>query len=311
MDIETNDIYEAFGLEAPQSEPEAEEPGTGPDASNPEGAETEQQEEGAETEPAQQDAGDEPEPAEEPEGEGGSAEAPADEGQRTAQEFEPAVQAAMDAHYAAAFAGKRNPFTGKEIRSRADFEEYMQAKEERDAQLRRDAALEKVRAAGLDAETLQALFSETPLGREMQRAAQFSRQMEQENYNRLISKAIADDIAEIAKYDPSVKDVDTLKATARGKEIEARVKSGKCTWLEAWKLENFERISGARAEAAKQAAINAANSKDHLQSTAQRGSGEVEIPARTRSMFEAFGITDPDKQRDEYAKYLNSIRKGS
>lgn len=307
MDAETNEIYEAFGIDAPQSDTETDSSGAGPEDSNPAEAaedtavtqENTEAQDGAETQESEEA------PAE--------SDAQTGDGTQTQQSNldEETRQAVLDAHYAAAFAGKRNPYTGKEIRSRADYDEYVRARQQQETQARQEAALEKVKAAGLDADTISALFAQTQLGQDMQRAAKFSRQMEQQRYNDLLSEAISRDIQEIAKYDPSVKDVDSLRKTAKGKAIEERVKSGKATWLEAWKIENFDKISGARSDAAKQAAVNAANSKDHLQSTAQRGSGEVEIPADTKRMFEGFGITDPDKQRAAYAKYLNSIRKGS
>ncbi len=311
MDTESSAIYEAFGISEPSAEAEAEAPGAVPEDSNT--AETPAEAEEPVTETAEETTAEEPAEETAPSGDeestGTEEEQPESPGMGAVNES--TQRAILDAHYAAAFAGKKNPYTGKEIRSRADYDEYIAARERQEQEESRAAALEKVKAAGLDADTISALFAQTPLGQDMQRAAQFSRKMEQQRYNDLLQEAVSRDIREIAKYDPTVKDVDSLVKTAKGKQIAERVKSGKATWLEAWKIENFDKISGARTDAARQAAVNAANSKDHLQSTAQRGSGEIEIPADTKRMFDGFGITDPEKQREAYAKYLNSIRKGS
>lgn len=311
MENETNEIYAAFGLEAPSADEAVEEtsasdetadnPGTGPDDSNPaeaskdatESTETEQE---AEAEPADE----EPEPAAQPETD------------------EPAAQSAkpdmdtdiLDANYAAVFMGRRNPYTGKPILSKADFEQYKRDQAAAEEADRQKAAEDEAAKLGFTPEQLQNIFLKTDMGRKMQAALDFTQQQAAENHRRAIDDLIAKDIAEIAKYDPTVKDVESLKKTARGKEIEARVNSGRYTWKEAWMLENFDAMQNARSDATRQAAINAASSKDHLQSTAQRGGGEIDVPSDVRQLYEAMGITDREEIRNSYASYLKDIKKG-
>ena len=302
MENESNEIYAAFGLDAPSADEATEEtsaadetadnPGAGPDDSKPAEAsddvtDTTEQETEPEAEP--EAAEPEPEPASQP------------------------VQddtSAQDANYAAAFLGRKNPYTGKPILSKADFEQYKKDLAAAEEAEQRQAADDEAAKLGFTPEQIQNIFLKSEMGRKMQAALDYTQQQAAENHRRAIDDLIASDIAEIAKYDPSVKDVDSLKKTAHGKEIEARVNSGRYTWKEAWMLENFDAMQTARSDATRQAAINSASSKDHLQSTAQRGGGEIDVPADVLSYYKAMGFDDMDEIRKSYGDYLKDIKKG-
>jgi hypothetical protein len=302
MENESNEIYAAFGLDAPSADEATEEtsaadetaenPGTGPDDSNPadtstEDSNTSEQETEPEAEPEAAES--EPEPASQP------------------------VQddtSAQDANYAAAFLGRKNPYTGKPILSKADFEQYKKDLAAAEEAEQRQAADDEAAKLGFTPEQIQNIFLKSEMGRKMQAALDYTQQQAAENHRRAIDDLIAKDIAEIAKYDPSVKDVDSLKKTAHGKEIEARVNSGRYTWKEAWMLENFDAMQTARSDATRQAAINSASSKDHLQSTAQRGGGEIDVPSDVLSYYKAMGFDDMDEIRKSYGDYLKDIKKG-
>ena len=302
MENESNEIYAAFGLDAPSADEATEEtsaadetadnPGTGPDDSNP-----------AE---ASDDANDTSEQETEPEAEPEAAE----------PEPEPAAQPVQedtyvrDANYAAVFMGRKNPYNGKPILTEADFEQYKKDLAAAEEAEQRQAADDEAAKLGFTPEQIQSNFLKSEMGRKMQAALDYMQQQAAENHRRAIDDLIAKDIAEIAKYDPSVKDVDSLKKTAKGREIEARVNSGRYTWKEAWMLENFDAMQTARSDATRQAAINSASSKDHLQSTAQRGGGEIDVPADVLSYYKAMGFDDMDEIRKSYGDYLKDIRKG-
>lgn len=301
MGNESNEIYAAFGLEAPADSEDAAapveataDPGTGPDDQNPaetaaDAATEESAPEQAEAEPATPET----EPEAEPE----------------VQPVEPDTSM-QDANYAAAFMGRRNPYTGKPILTKADFDEYVKAQEAATRADEQKAAEDEISKLGITPEQLEALMSKTKFGQEMRAALDYTRKQAADTHKKAIDDLIAKDIAEIAKYDPTVTDVESLKKTAKGKEIERRVKSGRYTWREAWMLENFDAMQSARTDAAKQAAMNAASSKDHLQSTAQRGSGEVDVPDDVAAMYKVMGITDKEEIRKSYASYLKDIKKG-
>ena len=301
MENESNEIYAAFGLEAPAESEDAAapveataDPGPGPEEQKPEdtaadAATEESAPEQTEAEPETQET--EPEPEAQP------------------QPVEPDTSM-QDANYAAAFMGRKNPYTGKPILTKADFDEYVRAQEAASRADEQSAAEDELKKIGITPEQLEALMGKTKLGQEMRAALDYTRRQAADSHKKAIDDLIAKDIAEIAKYDPTVKDVDSLKKTAHGKEIEKRVASGRYTWKEAWMLENFDAMQSARTDAAKQAAMNAASSKDHLQSTAQRGSGEVDVPDSVAEMYKVMGITDKEEMRKSYASYLKDIKKG-
>lgn len=311
MENESNEIYAAFGLEAPAESEDAAapveataDPGSGPEEQKPEDTAAD----AAPGEPEQTEA--EPEtPETEPEAE------PEAEPEVQPQPVEPdtSMQVASsieDANYAAAFMGRKNPYTGKPILTKADFDEYVKAQEAASRADEQSAAEDELKKIGITPEQLEALMGKTKFGQEMRAALEYTRRQAADSHKKAIDDLIAKDIAEIAKYDPTVKDVDSLKKTAHGKEIEKRVASGRYTWKEAWMLENFDAMQSARTDAAKQAAMNAASSKDHLQSTAQRGSGEVDVPDSVAEMYKVMGITDKEEMRRSYASYLKDIKKG-
>ena len=310
MENESNEIYAAFGLDAPSADEATEEtsaadetadnPGTGPDDSKPAAASDDAANSPADTSQEENNA---PRPQEN-----------ADAAEES--EPEPASQpvqddtSAQDANYAAAFLGRKNPYTGKPILSKADFEQYKKDLAAAEEAEQRQAADDEAAKLGFTPEQIQNIFLKSEMGRKMQAALDYTQQQARENHRRAIDDLIAKDIAEIAKYDPSVKDVDSLKKTAHGKEIEARVNSGRYTWKEAWMLENFDAMQTARSDATRQAAINSASSKDHLQSTAQRGGGEIDVPADVLSYYKAMGFDDMDEIRKSYGDYLKDIKKG-
>lgn len=301
MENESNEIYAAFGLEAPAESEDAAapveataDPGPGPEEQKPEdtaadAATEESAPEQTETEPETTET--EPEPEAQP------------------QPVEPDTSM-QDANYAAAFMGRKNPYTGKPILTKADFDQYVKAQEAASRADEQSAAEDELKKIGITPEQLEALMGKTKFGQEMQAALEYTRRQAADSHKKAIDDLIAKDIAEIAKYDPTVKDVDSLKKTAHGKDIEKRVASGRYTWKEAWMLENFDAMQSARTDAAKQAAMNAASSKDHLQSTAQRGSGEVDVPDSVAEMYKVMGITDKEEMRKSYASYLKDIKKG-
>ena len=301
MENERNEIYAAFGLEAPAESEDAAapveataDPGPGPEEQKPEDtaadAATEESEQ-TEAEPETPETETEPEPEAQP------------------QPVEPDTSM-QDANYAAAFMGRKNPYTGKPILTKADFDEYVKAQEAESRADEQSAAEDELKKIGITPEQLEALMGKTKFGQEMRAALEYTRRQAADSHKKAIDDLIAKDIAEIAKYDPTVKDVDSLKKTAHGKEIEKRVASGRFTWKEAWMLENFDAMQSARTDAAKQAAMNAASSKDHLQSTAQRGSGEVDVPDDVKAVYRQLGFDDNEEIRKSYASYLKDIKKG-
>ena len=68
--------------------------------------------------------------------------------------------------------------------------------------------------------------------------------------------------------------------------------------LDAFKLANFETLSQGTAARARQAAINAAQSKQHLAQTQTRGKGAVTVPSDVKELYRTMnpGVTDAEIQ---------------
>lgn len=214
-------------------------------------------------------------------------------------------QAAVDEAYRKAFSGKLNPYTHKPILSQADYEEYQRqlSAEQNKAQM------EQLSKAGIDPAALQSVVENMPI---MQQARQAVEQAKQ-------ARAAAD--AEKAKgwfkeqieginalgLDGDVTTLDQLAAQYPDKypKMLERVRRG-ATLVEAYKLENFDAIMGRRTAAAKQATLNGTAGKQHLVPTGISGQdGGVEVPSNVKQMYRELnpGMSDAEI-RKEYAAYL-------
>lgn len=293
MDFESNALYEALGIEAPA---ESENPGNSPEDSNLESTDTNEQQE--------QDV-EEVEESHEEERADDSASSVSDVQPNSADR----EKELYDASLTAAFMGRKNPFTGKPILNKADYDEYVRAVNEQTATEEREKAESKAKESGIDAETLQTLLKNTPLGQQLLRSAQITENTERTNRQNAINKLIENDINEIHKYDESVTDVESLMKTSKGAEIKQLVSSGRLTYLQAFKTVYFDDIAEARSKMVKQSAMNASASKEHLHPTSQRGSGDSDVPPEMIAGAEKMGISDKDSISRYYRDYMNSIRR--
>ena len=199
--------------------------------------------------------------------------------------------------------GQVSQYTGRQILTLDDKRAHEAAASAQAARL----SLEK---RGISAEDLQAVINAHPAVQEARRAAESSRKLGQEMAQMERQRLIERDIAQIAKYDATVKSVDDLRNGAEGEEISRLVDSGRMTYLEAWKMVNFDRVQAARSNAAANAARASATGKSHMTATGTRSSGDtpVSIPEETKRLFEAAGITKPEDQAKEYRKYLKQTK---
>jgi len=220
------------------------------------------------------------------------------------------TKAIEDAAYAKANEGKINPYTGKPILSKKDFDEYQKAFTEEKAKVEADKRRESLKKAGIDESVIQQIVSENPAVKKAAEVTAAAEAARKANVETMRKRLIDADIAEIAKMDSSITDLDALRASPKGKEIEERVQSGRNTYLEAWKLAYFDSAFSAKSAAAKQAESNAANSKAHMEPVKPRGQGGVTVPAEIKEQYRAFGITDESEITKEYTKYINSKKKG-
>lgn len=328
-------VYEALGLGAKEQEPAAPAPGAQepePQAEPTTGGakELEPAAPASQEEPPAQEEPEGTPPAQEPEG-GGAAEEPAQQqpdkahGQQLTEEqrkenaarrrreetqaaIDKAVQdavkaeqdrskAEMDAFFAAA--ALKNTLTGKPITNMEEFNEWKQAFDA--AKLQRD-----LKAGKLTPEGLQKVIEQTPAMKQVQQIAQKQEEADRQQSEAAAKARVDAEIAEIHKLDPTISEVKDLLKMPTAKEFYALVKKGN-SFLDAFRLANYDRLTTAAAEAAKQQAMNNARSKDHLTGTGpQRGQGSSPVPPDEMAMFR---LINPGATDAEIQAYYNKNKK--
>ena len=194
-------------------------------------------------------------------------------------------QKERDARFAQRFKGFTNPQTGAAITSEKDYFDALDAQERIQAQ-------QKLQESGLSADFLDKLIAQNPTVRQAQEIMAQTQRQEAD-------RQLASDLAEIAKIDPNIKSLADLSATENFQAILQMVNQNHLSVLDAYKIANFDSITSRRADAAKQAAINSAKSKDHLETTntvAAKDKQNIPIPAdqisRWRDSYP--GLTDAE-----------------
>ena len=200
--------------------------------------------------------------------------------------------AEVDAIYAKQFEGYTNPETGQPIRSARDYADALAAQQ-------RIQAREQLQQANVDPNLIDNLIANSPVLRQAEEAMAELNQMRTE-------QAIEEDIKEVLKLDTSLTSREDLFKDPSFAKVLERVQGG-MNLVDAYKLENFERLTGSKTAAAKQAVINQVKGQSHLTNgTAITNTDSLEdIPPNMLEMYkEAF----PEKSmKDLKALYNKSI----
>ena len=192
-----------------------------------------------------------------------------------------------------------NPYTKEPIRNKADYDTY-RAKVEED---RRTKILKK---AGISEEEFAKLAAEQPeIKAQLDEAQEAKRQA--------AAATMSEQMRQIHELDPAINTVEDLAKMPNYAEFYRFVKQNRLSLVEAYRLANMERLSERAAAATKQAAINAAQSKAHLEATKSRGKGGdmPVMPAEVREYYLAINPNATEAEiRADYASYLKKISKG-
>ena len=194
-------------------------------------------------------------------------------------------QAERDRQFAERFKGFTNPITGAEIKTEADYFAAMDAQ----SQLQMERTLKE---KGLDPNLITQAVAQNPTVRQAQAILENTQRAEAE-------RQLMADVAEIAKIDPSIQNVADLAKSASFPMVMKLVNDNGLSVYDAYKIANFDALSARKAEAERQAAINRAKSKDHLESTNSLASPDektIPIPSsqlqRWRDAYP--GLTDAE-----------------
>lgn len=310
-DITEEKIYAALGLEVPAGEQaqEVADPAQGPsNVSTETGEQAQEVADPAEVDPAP--------PAEETPEEGESQQKEEltpqqrrenaarrrqqEEQERTRQAVEKAVQAERDRAAAAqkdlfARVGLKNTITGQPITTMEEFNSFQQ--QYAAAKLQQD-----LKEGTLTPEGLEKAIAEHPTvkkAEEVIRSAEEARKQQEEQAARANIDA---EVAKIHEIDPSISSVADLLKMPNADTFYRYAKLG-LPLSEAYYLTNREKLESAKAEAARQQAMNSARSKDHLRATGgARGTGAVAVPAEDMAMFRLF---NPNASEAEILEFYN------
>lgn len=192
-----------------------------------------------------------------------------------------------------------NPYTKEPIRNKADYDAYR-------AKLDEDRRAKLLKKSGMSEEEFVKLAAEQPeIKAQLEEAREAKRQA--------AAAAMNEQLRQIHELDPAINTVEDLAKMPNYAEFYRFVKQNRLSLVEAYRLANMERLSERAAAATKQAAINAAQSKAHLEATKSRGKGG-DVPAISAEVLEYYRAINPKATeaeiRADYARYLKNISKG-
>ena len=287
MSMNEADYYALFGLEKPSEEPATEPEAKGEEATAlADGAEENTQRQPENTE----DVVDSPIDEEE---DGAAAPMSREERKKQAKErrqrmINEAVQEALtkerektgkahEEELAAIFAGAGlidRYHDNKPVTNMEEFRAWQEA--QKTERLNRE-----LKEGRLTPETLQQAIEDSPTVQGLREKPE-SKPAEKPDMEQIVRQ----ELEEIKKLDPSIQSINDITALPTGENFRALVNRGNISFLEAFKIANFDRIQTLRAAAQRQAAKNA-ESKSHMKGINASATGGAEISGREMQIYKA------------------------
>jgi len=196
---------------------------------------------------------------------------------RAEREADERYQKKVDDFYRKVYAGYVNPFTGRAIESEADYIAYTEQAENEEKN-------EKLKASGIDRDTLLEVIGELPEVKAM-------KEIQAAQEKKFAQDSLMYCIAEIGKIDSSIKTAEDLEKSPNYEKFNAFVEKG-YTLKDAFILANYERLSAGAATAAKQDAIkkivkNGASSPGSLTGSGNDKS-KIDFESMSNEDFESY-----------------------
>lgn len=195
--------------------------------------------------------------------------------------------------------GMKNTFTGQPIKTMEEFNSWK-------SQFDSDQFGKDLKAGKATAEQFTQLIDNHPVVRQAQQVIAAGQAQQQRQQQEEAQQRIDRDIAEIGKLNPAVTSVADLLALPKADEFRSHVARGN-DFLSAYKLTYFDELTEARAERARQQAVNLSRGKEHLVSSSGTGSaGTVSVPPNVMAMYRAFNPRASEAEiRAHYNKTMN------
>ena len=194
--------------------------------------------------------------------------------------------------------GLKDPFTGAPIRTKEEFDRYRQGKSD---ETRRNLQ----RKSGMTPEEFDSFVAELP---EVKAAKEAKEKADAEARKAAETQAKARvdaELQEIRKLNPKIRTLADLTGLENYDALYEKVLRG-YSLSDAYRLVNLDALTRQAAEAGKQEAMNAAQSKQHMARTKTKGAGDVEI---SKEETEAFRLFNPDLSAAEIRDWCRKHRK--
>jgi hypothetical protein len=191
---------------------------------------------------------------------------------RIQAEYEAQAKAREDAAFAAAFEGRIDPYSGKPIRNKSDYDAYK---------------------AAYDKEAEDLAVKDDPLANHpvLKKIEALAKKLEDDE-----AKVKLDaDIAKITAVNPKIRSLADLQALPNFAQIQNLVVKHNHTIDEAYLIANHDALAANRAKAARQAALN--NGKSHLGATGGTAGQVSQIPRDQLKLCLEFGLSAEEAQK--------------
>ena len=193
--------------------------------------------------------------------------------------------------------GYKNPDTGKPIET---VEEYLVAYEAQ----QRNARNEELRAKGVDPKMIEDMVNQNPVVQQANAMILQNRQAEAQ-------RKMEEDIKAISEIDQSIKTVQDLAKHASYQKVYDLVTKNGLSLVDAYKLANYSTLSAKNTAAAKQAAINQINGKNHLEATGNGRATNDEMADLPASLAATWKSMDPGLTEAEIKVKYNEFLKNT
>lgn len=120
-----------------------------------------------------------------------------------------------------------------------------------------------------------------------------------------VNRMVESQMREINALNPSIRSIGDIMQMETAEEFREYVGRG-LSFVEAYKLANFENIRAEDQMRSKRDAFNLMRSKGHLQPTVSRGAGAVNVPEEEMEMYKEL---NPGMSEAEILKHYNAYKK--
>lgn len=202
-------------------------------------------------------------------------------------------EADLNRMFADQFGEYKNPVTGQPITDARGYAEAFAAQQRLQME-------EQLRQNNIDPSVIDRMIQDSPAVRAAEAAtAELNEIKAQQMMER--------DIKAVLELDPTLNSAEDLYNDPKLPEVIEKINAG-LSLVDAYKIVNFDRLTGAKGEAAKQAAINSVKAKNHLATGASLDVGDTgeDIPA---NMIEMYKESFPEKSMAELKALYNKALK--